>query len=471
MEKNFLKFRRKVRRGAFISAVLLGLGTGIFALAVLMLILKLCALNFSPIYYAAGGALAMAVGAALYFILTPSDKRLARRLDETYSLDEKISTMIEFRGDDGIFPTLQRDDADERLGQKPIKLMRSRSLIAAILVFTLSVACMAGALIVPAKAEGDEIPLDAFEKEWLLVALDELILKVQNSYMCEPLKTSSKEELTSLKVFVEEHELMSEMKAEAITTIKNISAVLTRVNTAVLIGERFKGSANEYIAAIGKELTNLTGTGTRGAMEDFAATFDAASYDDLSFFGDEISSYLASSGVRSDDPIYSAFKVLAEDMKVASKTALVDGFETTGKSLSTEIIVQNVNRATVTEVNTELCNLFGIASSELDSDIPIVDEDTDRLPSDSGGNEDGEDDKDDITAGTGGLGTGDAIYGSTDIVFDPDTNTYVPYGDIINEYFGKANEQILDGKTDDEISDAVEDYFGTLFGGTDENSN
>ena len=68
--------------------------------------------------------------------------------------------------------------------------------------------------------------------------------------------------------------------------------------------------------------------------------------------------------------------------------------------------------------------------------------------------------------GSGGLGTGDFIYGSNDLVFDPYTGTYRPYGEIINDYFVKANEQITDGKTSDEIADAVEEYFDMLFGGT-----
>ena len=69
--------------------------------------------------------------------------------------------------------------------------------------------------------------------------------------------------------------------------------------------------------------------------------------------------------------------------------------------------------------------------------------------------------------GSGGLGTGEVIYGSNDMVYDPDSNTYVPYGQLLNEYFAKANEQITDGRTSDEISDAAEKYFGILFGGSD----
>lgn len=471
MGKNFLRFKRKVKRGALISALLLGFGLGIILLSVLMLIFKLTAIELKPVYYVLGGALSLIVSAVLYLIFSPSDKRLARRLDDTYELDEKISTMIEFKNDEGVFPTLQREDADRRLGEKPMKLMRSKQLVAAILVFTISIGCMAGALVVPAKAVGEEPPIDAFEKEWLIVALEELILTVQNSYMCDELKSDTKDELTSLVDFVKDHDLMSEMKKEAITTIKDISAALAEVNTAVLIGEQFKKSANPNLAAIGKEMADLTGTGTRGAMEDFTDTFADTSYDDLSLLGDEISISLSISGVYNEDSIYQEFKTLAGEMKTASKTELVELFETAGKAISTELIAQNVNRATVSEVNTTLCNLFAISASELDSDIPIIEDDIDRGPASGEGGAGDKEDDDEIHVGSGGIGTGDAIYGSDDVIFDPDTNTYVPYGDIIDEYFGKANEQVLDGKTDDDISDAIENYFGSLYGGNDQNSN
>ena len=53
------------------------------------------------------------------------------------------------------------------------------------------------------------------------------------------------------------------------------------------------------------------------------------------------------------------------------------------------------------------------------------------------------------------------------MVYDPYTNTYRPYGEILNEYYAKVNEYITDGKTSEEISEALERYFGILYGGTE----
>jgi hypothetical protein len=146
-----------------------------------------------------------------------------------------------------------------------------------------------------------------------------------------------------------------------------------------------------------------------------------------------------------------------------------DEFSTAAKKISSEIISQNVNRQAIDVVINKLCSLFGITEEDLitadpDTDIDLRDPSVDdTIIDDSEGKEP------DNNIGSGGLGTGDVIYGSDAIVFDPDTNTYRPYGEILSEYFAKANEQITDGKVSDEISDAAEEYFGILFGGAEKN--
>ena len=123
MSKSFNKFKLKVRVQAIASAVLWGLAVGLAASAVLMLVYKLLGEAAPTLYYliSAGGALLLSL--ATYFIFMPSDVRLAKRLDLLYSLDEKVATMVELRDDDGMFAELQREDADVRLGEKPIKLI------------------------------------------------------------------------------------------------------------------------------------------------------------------------------------------------------------------------------------------------------------------------------------------------------------------------------------------------------------
>ena len=464
MGKNFKRFKRKTRLNAIISSIMLGLGVGIVSAAVIMLVFKLTGNDPTLLYYAFSAVGAVVFGVGMYFILMPSDVRLASRLDKTYELDEKISTMIEFQNENSDFILLQREDADEKLGEKPMKQFKSKHLIAAVLVFTISLGCMAGAWFIPAKAEETETPISEFDKEWLITALRELIAMVDSSFMADSLKADVLTELNSLFSFVEGSVLMSEMKAEAIDTVNSIDRMLKVANSASSIGAEFETSADEYIAKLGKELSSLTGSGAKKALDNLAEHLVTLDSTDVSLVADEMTFHLSKVTASSDDLILMSFKTLAAKLRTGG--SIKDLCKETGKEISNEIIVQYVNRTTVEDVVQTLCNLFGISKSDLAPDVSTLPDDNDRDPEDSGDLGNGTVDEPEGPIGSGGLGTGDVIYGSNDLIFDPDKNAHVPYGDVLNDYFAKANEQITDGRVSEEISDAAEEYFGALFGGS-----
>lgn len=469
MSKNFIKFKKRVRAQSIAAAALLGVGGALVALAILVLVLKLTGTAPSMIYYFGAAGVAIIASLILYFIFMPSDRRLARRLDSLYTLDEKISTMVELREEQGFFAELQREDADRRLGEKPKKAFKSKQLLAGILVFVIALGSMLGAIIIPVKADSED-PIDEFDKQWLITAIGELITTVENSYVSDTLKAKTLQELNSLLDFVNGSDYLSAMKAKAITTVLAINEALGTANSAEALSVVFAQSSNAELLELGKQLAKLAGPASKTALEALGEMLDGADYDDANFVADEINSYLASSGVRSDDALYTLFKGLVTVIK-SSPSDIEDEFESAAKLLSAQVIVQNVNRNTISIVINKLCNLFGITEDDLTAADPDVDIDI-RDPSDDEPIPDDPDvEEPNTNIGSGGLGTGDVIYGSNDLVFDPDTNTYRPFGELLNEYFAKANEQITDGKTSDKTSDAAEDYFGTLFGSATKNDN
>ncbi len=466
MSKSFLKFKRRVRLQSVFASILWGLGVGLASLAALLLVFKLTGSSLPPYYYAVCAGGAAVVSAILYFIFMPSDKRLAKRLDSLYSLDEKVSTMLEFKDVEGGFAQLQREDADMRLADKPKKALKSKQLVAGILAFTISVASFAGALVIPAKAEAGEAPIDEFDKQWIITAINELITTVENSYVADGLKATTISELRSLLSFVEGSDLLSQMKSEAIKTVININSALRMANSAESIGDKLSGSSNEQLAALGKELKELSASKAKKALETVGDAIADSTAEDASFTADEMNAYLQSSGVRSDDSVYLLFKTLIASVKEDHEDADKE-FKSMGAALSSALLVQSVNRTTMNLVINRLCNLFGITESDLTAADPEADIELDGEHKNDDMTDDSEVEEPDVNMGSGGLGTGDVIYGSNDLVFDPYTNTYRPYGEIINEYFAKANEQITDGKTSEDISDAAQEYFNKLFGGSD----
>lgn len=464
MSKSFKKFKRRVRAQAISSALLWGLGAGLVSAAAVTLVAKLAGGGVSTLYYAAFGGGALLVATVLYFLLMPSDRRLAKRLDKVYSLDEKVATMVELREDTGVFAALQREDADVRLGEKRTGELKSKPLVAGLLVFFIAVGSAVGAWVLPARADGGETPIDEFDKQWLITAIGELITTVENSYIDDTLKSEVLTELKSLLTFVEGSQLLSEMKAEAIGTVIAINSSLNKANSAERLAVELEATADASLADLGKALGDLSGTSSKKALEALGSTIAAAGKSDASFIADMINSCLERSGVRTDDSLYMLFKSLTATVK-NDYSEVEDEFERGAKTLSATVIVQNVNRATMTIVINKLCSLFGITEDDIRQVDPEADVDL-RDPSEPEENpDDSEVEEPEGNMGSGGLGTGDVIYGSNDLVFDPYTGTYRPYGEIINDYFVKANEQITDGKTSEEISDAVEEYFDILFGG------
>ena len=464
MSKSFKRFKRKVRAQAISSALLLGVGVGTVAYAVATLVCKLTATELSTVYYAVFGGGAALISLILYFLFMPSDVRLAKRLDSVYSLDEKVATMIELKDDNGMFARLQREDADAKLGEKPSKALKSRALVAGLLVFFIAVGSCVGALVMPVSADSGETPIDEFDKQWLITAIGELITTVENSYIDETLKSNVLTELRALLSFVEGSQLLSEMKAEAIKTVIAINSALKSANSAEEIGAVFKETSDANVSELGKSLCELSGSSSKKALEALGTAISKSEASDASLIADILNSCLERSGVRTDDAIYMLFKSLTASVKGDYKSA-GDEFEKAAKTLSGAVIVQNVNKATMTVVINRLCSLFGITEDDIKEVDPEADVEI-RDPSEPEENpDDSEVEEPEGNMGSGGLGTGEVIYGSNDLVFDPSTGTYRPYGEIINDYFVKANEQITDGKTSDEISDAVEEYFDILFGG------
>ena len=465
MSKSFNKFKRKVRIQSALAALLLGLGAGLIALAAIMITFKLLGKDVDLYYYIICGGGGVIASVALYFVFTPSDKRLAKRLDSLYSLDEKVSTMIALKDENHGFAELQREDAELHLSEKPAKAFRSKQLLAGILVFFIAIGSFVGSWLVPAKAEEQEAPIDAFDKEWLITALQELVDMAENSRVQVNLKEVTVSELKSLLSFVEGSDLLSEMKAEAVKTVITVNKTLQSVNSAEKIGERFAESSNKSISALGEEMVNYSGSGVRRTMEELGVAIADASADDAEFIGDEMNALLQSCGVGNEDALLQLFKTLTALAKT-DNTAAEDEFVSAGKQISTALVSQGVNKTTTNIIINKLCSLFGIT----ESDITEVDPETEVEIRDPAAKDDGSDDSEveepDVNISSGGLGTGEVIYGSDDIIYDPFTNTYRPYGEIINDYFAKANEQITDGKASDDISDVAEEYFAALFGGS-----
>ena len=148
---------------------------------------------------------------------------------------------------------------------------------------------------------------------------------------------------------------------------------------------------------------------------------------------------------------------LADDVAAAAASlratppTLEDAFATFYLSAGDALGVQYTNSDTATMVRNKLMNIFGILPSELPQSGGQVGGDTPTEPPNQEGQH-------------GAPGTGETIFGSKDIIYYPDDNVHLEYGDVIFEFNAKMQEQLQGNDYSDEMKEMIIKYFDALVG-------
>ena len=139
-------------------------------------------------------------------------------------------------------------------------------------------------------------------------------------------------------------------------------------------------------------------------------------------------------------------------------------FSDAEQALNEALFLQATNESVEDDTIYTLLSIFGIKASEVPEHIF-------NDPDDPRGEEDYEHDDDLDQIHSGGLGPGTMIFGSNDTVYDPDSESYVVYGDVIDNYYAKITDLLVDGNLPHELEEALNDYFAILFNGSENKEN
>lgn len=207
MQKEFQNFQKKSRRDCLIKCIIISISAAAFAVGGILLAAKY--FDFSVRYCLLGLiALPIAAGITVPFLHT-NQKKLARRMDDTLELHEKVQTMLAFEQSTDSMAVIQREDTKAKLSRIPTKQLRFRAPVLYVLLPILTFAVLIGAIAFPSVAETTDPPTpDADDPpnreitDWEWKALDELILYVDQSeadetYM-KPLTLQALDALRSL---------------------------------------------------------------------------------------------------------------------------------------------------------------------------------------------------------------------------------------------------------------------------------
>ena len=411
---------------------------------------------------------AVLLGTVLAIILRPSDRRIARMIDREFSLGERAETMTVLRGESGDMIELQREDANRRLAELPVRSFRIKRIGAAVAVLLVSLGLVAGSFAVPAVADTppEEIIVDEYEKDWRIAALKALIERVKSdAYAEEGLKADLVTELESLIAAVRATEKQAVMTTAAVNTVESVREVEDGYDSYDEIASPLAASSLSLLQGLAKAIVNLDDTAFEDGVEKVIDSFaeDTLS-SDISDFNDKLLAALrAVELTRADDALYAALNTFANRLATVADTLPTDfatQLEDAAWALTdagyTALLQQSDNVRLTNIVVSEIISVFALTDADFEAEGVIPPSDSEAPDTEQEKEDDDED-----SNNAGGMGTGETLVGSNDYVYDPDLDAYVKYAEVLNKYYAIFDSSVTDYP--EELGDGAKDYFSTLF--------
>lgn len=244
MSENFRKIKKKYLTVAIVASSILGACLGVALTCALAVAFKASgvALHWA-IYIPIALVLSAGSGFLFYLILRPDDKRIAKKLDKDFALNQKVQTMVEFSNVDtgekemgNEIIALQREQADEVLGGVAQKRVDLKWLLKFAFVPVVALAMLFAGIFVPAKkTSGGDKELIYNITDSHEIALKNLIEDVEGSSLDPVLKVCIVVELDGLLDMLKKVELETEMEAAVTDTVRGIDKLVIDSNTYLKI--------------------------------------------------------------------------------------------------------------------------------------------------------------------------------------------------------------------------------------------
>lgn len=481
MGQGYQKFKQRMLLAALWRSILPGVSLALGIFALLFVLHKQLILPLSPLLGAAIGiGCGLLFWTVLFLVLFPYKKRLARKLDKELALREGVQTMLAFADAQDDIAVLQREQTDEKLRALPTKKLKIKHVWTCLVCLVLAIGLTVTAFAIPAKQpEPPPAPVDPpFELgEWEQIALRELIEEVRTSTMTERAKTETVGSLQALLEALQTTKTQGRMKTLVVDTILAVRGFVDGVVTRRSFSPIMSVSGSPYTRALDKALANPEPTAFKHALGGISQEFCKIEDKQLLIeaahvFSDELKMVLRNAGADEQDALYieiaalsNAFADVVEKLDVQNYIVKVghemiarafnNACETMGKAL----MQQQYDAQMGVRVETRLSEIFGLDVQDLPAQ-----EDADEGPQTPG---DYTEDDDDQALADGGIGSGELILGSQDVIYDPVRGEYVKYSEVIDAYNAIFIEKKIDGVLSDEIAALIEAYFSALFSPSD----
>ena len=486
---DFSIYKSKIRLLRMTGAFLLTLAVASAVFGVLNLLIRYEVLELNILVLL---AVTVAVGsvtfAVAYIIMRMPGKKLARKLDEDFALSERVQTAFEYEGKTAPIYELQRADANAALSRIEPKMLGLRGLPIYICCAVIGVALLISSFFFKKEIPEQEPPEDP---PFALTSIQEaavleLIDYVDASEMSSPYREEVVSELSQMLSGLRAATVTSQKDACLSVALKNVYNITDSSSLALELIEQIYARDSLPLKELAKAINYYSYTDTE-EWENFSDGFalfriafihdDVLAEDpDLDKMSRDTKLLLTSAvsgvnmaftraGMTSTDPLYSVLKQIFEneesglsviassDLDYEGLQAALDTALTSANSELFDIIVANkTNTDTGEYAMKRIASVFSYPCPGFER--PKL---RDSSQNSAGGSEN------EGGGGQGAIGSG-TVFGSDDLVLDPNTDEYVEYGTIISRYyeiiFGKLEG---DSYTEEEKA-ALEKYFKILYG-------
>lgn len=495
MNGQFTKYIKKLRLFSIVKSLIVAISSALVTLSAFLLVNKFADSKIkTPIVVLIPILVALIAFGISYLLHRKSEKRVAKELDKSEGLSEKVQTMLAYKDQSGEMIELQREDAQRTLSSLPEKTFRVKFLWIYLAVLCVAIAFFVVALVLkPAEVtppEEEEIPFDVTDEQ--LVRLRLLIEYVQESYMQEGAKVLVVARLEQLLAEIQEIELESQMQESVVSAILEIRRVVDAQATYDELAYALSNTGSLQCLKLASVLRTLGSDRFETVYANLQASFTAEPTEEqtdvlamkalLLDFALKTNEALTASGVSEQDSLYQIIYSLVngtdeDEIRTFDEIAeLIESYTYNWSQSQLEVLFYISSEPFMNELTAqfETVEVGEYVENELKSIFGITD---DLIPDDGEGGtqggsstrppeaDDGDDDDEEDIITDGGYGDGNEIFGGEEYIYDPEKDEYVPYYEVLDEYNSTAWELILDEDTPEDVKNFLKYYFDMLYSG------